>query len=102
MISMSIILFLSFGSRGKNQRNHTKKCRQSDISKLSQISLTLGLVKLLTTISKYHSWYLCQKSLLIMLLPILIYWDQDAIMALKCDRRSLLFLGCTYEAINSM
>ena len=44
----------------------------SDISKLSQISLhSLSLVKLRITISKYHSWYLCQIWLQIMLLPIL-------------------------------
>ena len=43
-----------------------------DISKLSQISLALRLLKLrITIISKYHSWYLCQISLQIMLLPIL-------------------------------
>ena len=43
-----------------------------DISKLSQISLALRLVKLRITILKYHSWYLCQISLQIMLLPIQI------------------------------
>ena len=43
-----------------------------DISKLSQISL----VKLRITISKYHSWYLCQISLQIMLLPIQTYRNQ--------------------------
>ena len=43
-----------------------------DISKLSQISLAYRLVKLRTTISKYHLWYLGQISLQIMLLPILI------------------------------
>ena len=43
-----------------------------DISKLSQISLAWRLVKLRITILKYHSWYLCQISLQIMLLPILI------------------------------
>ena len=43
-----------------------------DISKLSQISLAYGLVKLRSTILKYHSWYLCQISLQIMLLPILM------------------------------
>ena len=43
-----------------------------DIPKLSQISLARRLVKLRITISKYHSWYLCQISLQIMLLPILI------------------------------
>ena len=43
-----------------------------DISKLSQISLTYRLVKLRITILKYHSWYLYQISLHIMLLPILI------------------------------
>ena len=40
-----------------------------DISKLSQISLAQRLVKLRITILKYHSWYLCQISLQIMLLP---------------------------------
>ena len=44
----------------------------SDISKLSQISRAVRRVKLSITISKYHSWYLCQISLQIMLLPILI------------------------------
>ena len=39
-----------------------------DISKLSQISRAVRI-----TILKYHSWYLCQISLQIMLLPILIY-----------------------------
>ena len=43
-----------------------------DISKLSQISLAYWLVKLRITTSKYHSWYLCQISRTIMLLPILI------------------------------
>ena len=43
-----------------------------DISKLSQISLAKRLVKLRITISKYHSWYLCQISLQIMLLSIQI------------------------------
>ena len=43
-----------------------------DISKSSQISLAWRLVKLRITISKYHSWYLCQISLQIMLLPIRI------------------------------
>ena len=43
-----------------------------DISKLSQISLAEGLVKLRIKISTYHSWYLCQISLQIMLLAILI------------------------------
>ena len=41
-----------------------------DISKLSQISLAQRLVKLRITILKCDSWYLCQISLLIMLLPI--------------------------------
>ena len=41
-----------------------------DITKLSQISLAYRLVKLRVTILKYHSWYLCQISLQIMLLPI--------------------------------
>ena len=43
-----------------------------DISKLSQISLAYRLVQLRVTILKYHSWYLCQISLQIMLLPIQI------------------------------
>ena len=43
----------------------------SAISKLSQISLAQRLVKLCMTISKYHSWHLCQISLQIMLLTIL-------------------------------
>ena len=43
-----------------------------DISKLSQISLAI-LLQVRITILKYHSWYLCQISyLLIMRLPILI------------------------------
>ena len=46
-----------------------------DISKLSQISLAQQLVKLRITILKYHSWYLCQISLQIMLLPIHIYGE---------------------------
>ena len=44
-----------------------------DISKLSQILLAQRLVKLSITISKYRSWYLCQISLQIMLLPIHIH-----------------------------
>ena len=42
-----------------------------NILKLSQISVAWRFVKLRLTILKYHSWYLCQISLLIMLLPIL-------------------------------
>ena len=42
------------------------------ISKLSQISLAWRLVKFRITILKYHSWYLCQISLQIILLPIQI------------------------------
>ena len=42
-----------------------------DISKLSQISVAKRPMKLRITILKYHSWYLCQISLQIMLLPIL-------------------------------
>ena len=38
-----------------------------DISNLSQIEITYN-----NNISKYHLWYLCQISLQIMLLPILI------------------------------
>ena len=41
-----------------------------DISNLSQIPLAQRLVKLPTTILKYHLWYLCQISLQIMPLPI--------------------------------
>ena len=45
-----------------------------DISKLSQISLAI-LLQVRITILKYHLWYLCQISyLLIMRLPILILW----------------------------
>ena len=45
-----------------------------DISKLSQISLAI-LLQVRITILKYHSWYVCQISyLLIMRLPILILW----------------------------
>ena len=45
-----------------------------DISKLSQISLAI-LLQVRITILKYHSWYLCQISyLLIMRLPILLLW----------------------------
>ena len=45
-----------------------------DISKLSKISLAI-LLQVRITILKYHSWYLCQISyLLIMRLPILILW----------------------------
>ena len=47
-----------------------------DISKLSQISLAQRLVKLRITILKYHSWYLRQISLQIMLLPILIIYTK--------------------------
>ena len=43
-----------------------------DISKLPEISRAVRRVKLRLTILKYHSWYLCQISLQIMLLPILI------------------------------
>ena len=53
-----------------------------DISKLSQISLAKRLVKLRITILKYHSRYLCQISLQIMLLPILI---NIALSNLLCD-----------------
>ena len=42
------------------------------ISKLSQISLAWRLVKFRITILKYHSRYLCQISLQIILLPIQI------------------------------
>ena len=42
------------------------------ITKLSQILLALRVVKLSITILKYHSWYLCQISLQIVLLPIQI------------------------------
>ena len=43
-----------------------------DILKLSQISLAKRLVELRITILRYPSWYLCQISLQIMLLPIQI------------------------------
>ena len=52
----------------------------SDISKLSQISLAKRLVKLRITILKYHSWYLCQISLQIMLLPIQILTHNAILM----------------------
>ena len=39
---------------------------------IAQISLAQRLVKLCKTILKYRSWYLCQISLQIMLLPMLI------------------------------
>ena len=51
-----------------------------DISKLSQISLAQQLVKLPTIILKYNSWYLCQISLQIMLLPILNFLKQLALV----------------------
>ena len=52
-----------------------------DISKLSQISLAWRLVKLRITISKYHSWYLCQISLQIMLLPTSITPDEPSLFS---------------------
>ena len=56
-----------------------------DISKLSQISRAVRRVKLRITISKYHSWYLCQISPQIMLLPILIF----ALLVISiCDFRT--------------
>ena len=53
-----------------------------DISKLSQISLALQLLKLrITIISKYYLWYLCQISLQIMLLPILTIINFQSLQA---------------------
>ena len=46
-----------------------------DISKFFHISLTQQLVKLRIAISKYHLCYLCQISPQIMLLPILINYN---------------------------
>ena len=46
-----------------------------DICKFFQISLTQQLVKLCIAISKYHLCYLCQISPQIMLLPILINYN---------------------------
>ena len=54
-----------------------------DISKLSQISL----VKLRIAISKYHSWYLCQISLQIMLLPIQYFSAQCTSVILQVEKR---------------
>ena len=42
-----------------------------EIQSSLSVSQNYLLVKLRITISKYHSWYLCQISLQIMLLPIL-------------------------------
>ena len=57
-----------------------------DISKLSQISLALRLMKLrITIISKYHSWCLCQISLQIMLLPILTIINFQSLHAVTCN-----------------
>ena len=55
-----------------------------DISKLSQISLAWRLVQFRITISKYHSWDLCQISLQFVLLPILIRHFHLSIMHLVC------------------
>ena len=61
------------------------------ISKLPQISLAYRLVKLCKTILKYHSWYLCQISLQIMLLPILILINTNSI------RGGHLFYWCRIQ-----
>ena len=56
-------------------------------------------MKLRTTILKYHSWYLCQISLQIMLLPILIQFDtvlkrcNTAMLKGSCDVNSLQECG---------
>ena len=44
--------------------------------------------------AKNSAWFLFQ--------AWLIYGDQEPLWLIKCDRRWLLFYGCTYEAINSM
>ena len=74
-----------------------------DITKLSQISLAYRLVKLRVTILKYHSWYLCQISLQIMLLPIpilprfqlveLFYYENIFIMKNLADFRKTVETG---------
>ena len=61
----------------------------SDISKLSQISLTERLVKFRITILKYHSWYLCQISLQIMLLPILMSRNYRCVKFVNISKSSL-------------
>jgi len=63
-----------------------------DISKLSQISRAIR--RLSITISKYHSWYLRQISLQIILLPILIIsfssFSVAALDAVESSDRMLL------------
>ena len=61
---------------------HTQICWQ-DLSKLVERK-KFGLILLPDLISRPN-----------------LLWSR-AIMALKCDRRWLLLLGCTYKAINSM
>ena len=53
----------------------------------------LRLAKLPRRISKYHLWYLCQRSLQIMLLPILIY----AIIISKTEVNFTLLLRYPYK-----
>ena len=62
-----------------------------DISKVCQISLAYRLMKLRITILKYHSWYLCQISLQIMLLPIRI--DDKIIHQQKCKKEQCMLIS---------
>ena len=48
--------------------------------------------------AKNSAWFVFQE---FVFQALNLLWSR-AIMALKCDRRLLLFLGCTYKAINSM
>ena len=76
-----------------------------NISKLSPISLALQHVKLRTTISKYHSWYLCQISLQIMLLPIQIEKIRNskrAVVMGREKRRKPLFLSFHFPSFPAL
>ena len=48
--------------------------------------------------AKNSAWFVFQE---FVFQALNLLWSR-AIMALKCDRRLLLFLGCTYKSINSM
>ena len=48
--------------------------------------------------AKNSAWFVFQE---FVFQALNLLWSR-AIMALKCDRRLLLILGCTYKAINSM
>ena len=58
-------------------------------------------MKLCITISKYHSWYLCQISLQIMLLPIQIHWGNvfkhSCIQRHKIQRKSYPWSQDTFQ-----